>query len=99
MALDGRPDADEFVVETLVVHPDFRGMGIGTKLLQHAEAVAATSGKHRITLGVIEENDGARRLYERCGYKLTNTQRGFPLQFIGTSAVHTMEKSVTVNSN
>lgn len=98
MALDGRPDADEFVVETLVVHPDFRGMGIGTKLLQRAEAVAATLGKHRITLGVIEENDGARRLYERCGYKLTNTQRGFPLQFIGTSAVHTMEKSVTVNS-
>ena len=97
MALDGRPDVDEFVVETLVVHPNFRGMGIGTKLLQHAETVAANLGKRRLTLGVIDENDGARRLYERCGYRLTKTHRGFPLQLVGTNAVHTMEKSISNN--
>ena len=99
MALDGRPDVDEFVVETLVVHPSFRGMGIGTKLLQHAETVAANLGKRRLTLGVIDENDGARRLYERCGYRLTKTHRGFPLQFVGTSAVHTMEKPIDNDSD
>ena len=99
MALESRPDADEFVVETLVVDSRFRGMGIGTKLLQRAETVATNLGKRRMSLGVIDENDGARRLYERCGYKLTNTHRGFPLQFVGTSAVHTMEKPIGNDSD
>lgn len=94
MALDSRPSADVFVVETLVVDSRFRGMGIGTKLLHHAETTAAKLGKRKMSLGVIDENDGARRLYERCGYKLTNTHRGCPLQFVGTRAIHTMEKSL-----
>ena len=92
MALEGRPSVDVFMVETLVVDPRFRGMGIGTKLLEHAETVAANWDKRKMVLDVIDENDGARRLYERRGYKVTKSQRGFPLQLVGTRALHTMEK-------
>lgn len=92
MALEGRPSVDVFMVETLVVDSRFRGMGIGTKLLEHAETVAAAFGKRKMVLDVIDENDGARRLYERCGYKVTKSQRGFPLQLVGTNGLHTMEK-------
>lgn len=92
MALEGRPSFEVFMVETLVVDSRFRGMGIGTKLLAHAETVAAAFGKRKMVLDVIDENDGARRLYERCGYKVTKSQRGFPLQLVGTNGLHTMEK-------
>lgn len=99
MALEGRPSVDVFMVETLVVDSRFRGMGIGTKLLEHAETVAVAFGKRKMVLDVIDENDGARRLYERCGYKVTKTQRGFPLQLVGTNALHTMEKVLNEGPN
>ena len=101
-ALEARPKDNEFVVDTLVVDPECRGMGIGTKLLAHAEKAAAAMGKNRMTLNVIDENQGALRLYERLGYKKVATQSstglfGF-IRLLGTRAIHKMEKSINRTS-
>lgn len=46
-----------------------RGLGIGSTLVAAAEAHAAALGAHRIGLAVDHGNTGARRLYERLGYR------------------------------
>ena len=87
--------ADELMVETLAVDPAYRGMGIGTALLRKAEARARSMGKRTMSLGVIAENAGAIRLYERLGYRRTHTWDGYLVRLAtGSAAVHRMEKPV-----
>ena len=87
--------ADEFVVDSLAVDPAYRGMGIGTALLQKAEARARSMGKYTMSLGVVGENAGAIRLYERVGYRRTYTWDGYLVRLAtGSAEVHRMEKRV-----
>jgi GNAT superfamily N-acetyltransferase len=52
------------------VLPERRGEGIGSDLTRAAERLAAARGHDRISLSVsLEQNPGARRLYERLGYR------------------------------
>src|SRR5262249_44548775 len=44
------------------------GRGQGTALLRIADGLAASAGKHGMSLIVSDTNVDARRLYERCGY-------------------------------
>ena len=87
--------ADEFHIDVLAVVPSSRGMGIGTTLMQKAEEKAASGGKRMMSLGVIAENEGAIRLYERLGYRTTRTWRGFLARLAAKSEeVRRMEKQV-----
>jgi ribosomal protein S18 acetylase RimI-like enzyme len=54
-------------VWTLVVDESRRGQGIGTALLDAVDAELARRGITDLMIGVMEGNDGARRLYERRG--------------------------------
>jgi GNAT superfamily N-acetyltransferase len=54
-------------VWTLVVDERRRGRGIGGALLDAVDAELAARGVHDLMIGVMEGNDGARRLYERRG--------------------------------
>ena len=86
---------DEFIVDSLAVGRSARGMGVGTALMRRAEAKARSMGKRTMSLGVIGENDGAIRLYERLGYRTTRTSRGFLVRLAaGSVEVHRMEKPV-----
>jgi ribosomal protein S18 acetylase RimI-like enzyme len=58
-------------VNVLAVMPQFRGLGLGTRLLAFAEETACTRGMSVI---VADSNLGARRPYERCGYRETATR-------------------------
>ena len=55
-------------IQTIEVHPAFRGRGIGGELLSRAEASARAAGAHSIGLHVDVENAAAIRLYESRGY-------------------------------
>src|SRR5882762_9500191 len=50
--------------------PQFRGQGIGTKLIQSALAAARAFGLHRVELTVREHNTGAIELYKKAGSRL-----------------------------
>lgn len=65
--------ADEYYLDSLAVHPDFQGQGLGTQLLQEFEEQAVRAGHRTLSLLVEEHNDGARRLYERIGYAPAKT--------------------------
>ena len=56
-------------LEAAAVAKPMRSQGIGTSLVQAAEALAAEHGFRVVDLGVEDSNPGARRLYERLGYR------------------------------
>ncbi|MEX1317556.1 MAG: GNAT family N-acetyltransferase [Synechococcaceae cyanobacterium] len=60
---------DSYYVCGVAVFPPYRGQGIGTQLMKLAESQATARGYRRLSLIVFEGNPGARRLYDRLGYR------------------------------
>lgn len=58
------------------VRPAFRGAGVGSRLLQTAEADLTRRGFRLICLNVARVNQNARRLYERFGYQVVAPEPG-----------------------
>jgi RimJ/RimL family protein N-acetyltransferase len=57
------------------LHADYRGRGIGRKLLDATIAAAWRFGLERIELTVFMSNERARRLYERAGFQAEGVLR------------------------
>jgi ribosomal protein S18 acetylase RimI-like enzyme len=55
-------------VHDLAVHPDYRGRGVGRRLLEEVERIARERGCCRITLEAYHINPRARELYRRLGF-------------------------------
>ncbi len=53
----------------MAVFPEHRGRGIGHRLLDLAEKHASARGFAKLSLIVFEQNEGAKRLYDRTGYR------------------------------
>jgi ribosomal protein S18 acetylase RimI-like enzyme len=69
---------DRYVyIVTIDVAPEARRAGVGSKLLQEAEAQAAAEGIHRIGLHVAVDNAAAIAFYERQGYERLGMKKGF----------------------
>lgn len=56
-------------VNVLAVLPVFRNRGFGRRLLARAEEIARAERRGGMSLIVADANAGARRLYERVGYR------------------------------
>jgi ribosomal protein S18 acetylase RimI-like enzyme len=56
-------------VNVLATYPQYRGQGYGTRLLGIADRLAAATARTGLSIIVSDANAGARRLYERCGYR------------------------------
>ena len=78
--IDSRPQPGALMVESLCVAPEAGGRGIGTALLMRAADRARAQGYRQLVLDVIEENDAARRLYERLGFRATGSTATGPLR-------------------
>lgn len=57
------------LVENLYVVPDRRGEGLGTRLLEAAEAALRDDGADVVTLDVLADNEAARAFYRSKGYE------------------------------
>jgi len=68
---------DEVHINNVAIRPTYRGLGMGTALLQHVLAEGRRLGARRATLEVRASNVGARRLYERLGFYLAGTRRNY----------------------
>lgn len=55
-------------LEDMVVLPEYRGVGVGGKLLDAAIEDCRQRGIHRITLLTDHANDGAQRFYRQHGF-------------------------------
>lgn len=65
------PSEVEGATELYAIHvePDHVGTGLGLRLMEHALRQLAELGEPRAVLWVLEENDRARRFYERGGWR------------------------------
>lgn len=61
--------AGTWYVNVLATYPDYRDQGHGTQLLSIADRLASDSERGGLSIIVSDGNIGARRLYERCGYR------------------------------
>jgi GNAT superfamily N-acetyltransferase len=59
----------------LSVLSNYRGQGIGTKLMREAEALARQRGIRRLELEVFAKNAGAYKLFKHLGYKEEGRKR------------------------
>ena len=63
---------NDFYIGNLVVNPEYRGQGIGTEILKSSLLIAGEKKCKRVLLDVIFENNKAKKLYERIGFKVCN---------------------------
>ena len=59
------------ILEDMVVHPNHRGRGAGSKLLQAAIDFAKSVGCRRLTLLTDQTNKSGQRFYKRHGFTLS----------------------------
>jgi [ribosomal protein S18]-alanine N-acetyltransferase len=68
---------DEAHITTIGVAPDFRGRGIGDRLLAELLVAAQKKGATRATLEVRESNEVAQNLYVKYGFQWVALRRGY----------------------
>ena len=66
-------EPSDMQLRRLYVHPDRQNSVIGSRLMNTVLAHPRLKSARRLYLDVWEKNDGARRLYERFGFKLAGT--------------------------
>ena len=64
-----REEDDHLYIAQAYIIPDFQGQGIGTALISEV-----LSGGVPVELWVMTSNTGARRLYERLGFRVTGEE-------------------------
>lgn len=74
---DRTPGKGELLMDGIAVHRDYRGKGIGGKMLEEMAAYAGENKYEKVRLDVIDSNPKAKKLYERIGFRTVGTQR-FP---------------------
>jgi len=67
-----------FYINALATLAEHRRCGLGSRLLEAADAVAAALGSRLITVEAFEQNTGALRLYERHGYRFLDRRPCVP---------------------
>ena len=82
--LDPRGVAGSPYIKSIAVYPEFRGQGIGTKLLSFAENLFRDRSRH-IFICVSSFNGRARELYERNGYKVIGELKDYII--VGASEI------------
>jgi ribosomal protein S18 acetylase RimI-like enzyme len=70
----------EMVIHRLYVDATFQGLGIGTDLMLRVLADETVRSAHTVRIEVWEHNHGARRLYERFGFRHEGGMQPFLLQ-------------------
>lgn len=68
---------DEAHITNIAVHPDYRGRGIGDKLVKRIIEIVKDNGLNSITLEVRDSNQEAIYLYEKNGFTREGLRRGY----------------------
>jgi [ribosomal protein S18]-alanine N-acetyltransferase len=67
---------EDVQINNIAVHPDFRGMGIGERVLRYVIKEVKFRGARLITLEVRPSNTAALSLYKKLGFRLVGIRKG-----------------------
>ncbi len=56
-------------IEAMAVLPEYQGQGLGKQFIDIAKVQGRDIGFDKLSLHVFEANEGAKRLYQRCGFE------------------------------
>jgi phosphinothricin acetyltransferase len=73
-AFRDKPAYATTVENSVYVHRDARGRGVGERLLRDLIVAAEKSGYHSVIARIVGENAGSIRLHEKCGFTLVGTE-------------------------
>lgn len=68
---------DEGHITNIAVHPDFRGSGIGSLLLEKLMEIAKSDGISSMTLEVRKSNLVAQALYNKYGFEIAGSRKRY----------------------
>jgi [ribosomal protein S18]-alanine N-acetyltransferase len=68
---------EDVQINNIAVHPDFRGMGIGERVLRYVIKEVKLRGARLITLEVRPSNTAALSLYKKLGFRLVGIRKGY----------------------
>ena len=90
-----KPKPGELLLDGISVHSDFRGKGVGSKLLDKIIKYAEENQYFSIRLDVIDTNPKAKKLYGRKGFQEIKTEK-FPYLkwLLGFSSSTTMQFTI-----
>jgi ribosomal protein S18 acetylase RimI-like enzyme len=77
--LDPRGLAGSPYLKSIAVYPKFRGRGVGSSILSFSEDLFRSESKH-FFLCVSSFNQGARKFYERHGYKVIGELKDYIIE-------------------
>jgi phosphinothricin acetyltransferase len=69
-----RPAYASTVENSVYVHREARGRGVGEVLMRELIATAKISGYHAVIARIVGENEGSIRLHEKVGFTLVGTE-------------------------
>ncbi len=75
-------EGESYYIDCIAVFEDYRGQGIGSKLMRLAEQQADDKEFGKMSLIVFEDNIKAKRLYERLGYREVSRATTVPHRLI-----------------
>lgn len=70
-----RPAYATTVEDSVYVHPDHRGRGVGRALLDEALRLAKDHGFHAVIARISGENEPSVRLHRACGFEVVGVER------------------------
>jgi len=68
---------DEVHILNIAVHPEYREMGLGERLLTHCIRHSASNNMKYAILEVRTSNTGAQNLYEKLGFRTVQTRKKY----------------------
>ncbi|WP_139491909.1 ribosomal protein S18-alanine N-acetyltransferase [Brevibacillus dissolubilis] len=68
---------DEAHITNVAIHPDYRGLKIGEKLMRQMMGLAVIFGAERMTLEVRPSNEVARNMYKKLGFEDAGRRKGY----------------------
>ena len=82
---------DTTVEVSVYVHKDFRGQGIGSKLLEWVTLEGRKAGNHTVISRIVEGNESSIHIHEKFGYKHIGTMKEVGFKFGKFLDVHMMQ--------
>ncbi|HBC80145.1 MAG TPA: N-acetyltransferase [Bacteroidales bacterium] len=87
LLLDPKGVAGSPYIKSIAVFPEFRGKGIGTKLLSFAEDLFSSNSRH-LFICVSSFNNRARKLYEKFGFETVGELKDYIIKGASEILMH-----------